>query len=129
VRAHPDDVDRTLSRWAESVHSGDIFSFEYRLLRADKTYRWHLAKGMPIRDEHARRIVRRLERWPRRTAETGRPGHVPGKGRWAQHHSLFAGRTRAIFSAVRFRRSSCKRCCRAGYGRRATAAAENKSAK
>jgi diguanylate cyclase (GGDEF)-like protein/PAS domain S-box-containing protein len=49
---HPDDVDRTLSRWAESVHSGDIFSFEYRLLRADKTYRWHLAKGMPIRDDH-----------------------------------------------------------------------------
>jgi diguanylate cyclase (GGDEF)-like protein/PAS domain S-box-containing protein len=49
---HPDDVERTLSRWAESVRSGDIFSFEYRLLRADKTYRWHLAKGMPIRDDN-----------------------------------------------------------------------------
>jgi diguanylate cyclase (GGDEF)-like protein/PAS domain S-box-containing protein len=49
---HPDDVDRTLSRWAQCVRSGDIFSFEYRLRRADKAYRWHLAKGMPIRDDN-----------------------------------------------------------------------------
>lgn len=48
---HPDDVERTLVRWSESVRTGDIFSFEYRLRRADSTYRWHLAKGMPIRDD------------------------------------------------------------------------------
>jgi diguanylate cyclase (GGDEF)-like protein/PAS domain S-box-containing protein len=49
---HPEDVDVTLSRWTQSVRSGDIFSFEYRLRRADQTYRWHLAKGMPIRDDN-----------------------------------------------------------------------------
>ncbi|MGJ7914697.1 PAS domain-containing protein [Massilia sp. LXY-6] len=49
---HPDDVGPTLSHWMESVRSGDIFSCEYRLLRADQTYRWHLAKGMPIRDDN-----------------------------------------------------------------------------
>ncbi|CAN7601165.1 putative bifunctional diguanylate cyclase/phosphodiesterase [Massilia sp. LjRoot122] len=47
---HPDDVERTLSVWAESVQTGAVFSAEYRLRRADGSYRWHLAKGMPIRD-------------------------------------------------------------------------------
>jgi diguanylate cyclase (GGDEF)-like protein/PAS domain S-box-containing protein len=48
---HPDDVERTLDVWGESVRTGAVFSTEYRLRRgADKAYRWHLAKGMPIRD-------------------------------------------------------------------------------
>jgi diguanylate cyclase (GGDEF)-like protein/PAS domain S-box-containing protein len=48
---HPDDIERTLTAWGESVRTGTVFSTEYRLRRAeDKTYRWHLAKGMPIRD-------------------------------------------------------------------------------
>ncbi|XYJ08850.1 putative bifunctional diguanylate cyclase/phosphodiesterase [Telluria sp. B2] len=48
---HPDDVDRTLSAWAESVRSGAVFSVEYRLRRgADQLYRWHIAKGLPVRD-------------------------------------------------------------------------------
>ena len=49
---HPDDVEPTLAVWGESVRSGAVFSAEYRLLRgADQAYRWHLAKGMPIRGE------------------------------------------------------------------------------
>jgi diguanylate cyclase (GGDEF)-like protein/PAS domain S-box-containing protein len=48
---HPDDVERTLQAWGESVRTGAVFSTEYRLRRgADDAYRWHLAKGMPIRD-------------------------------------------------------------------------------
>jgi len=48
---HPDDVERTLTVWGDSVRTGEVFSTEYRLLRGkDKAYRWHLAKGMPIRD-------------------------------------------------------------------------------
>jgi diguanylate cyclase (GGDEF)-like protein/PAS domain S-box-containing protein len=48
---HEDDVERTIKAWSESVRTGEVFSTEYRLCRgADKTYRWHLAKGMPIRD-------------------------------------------------------------------------------
>jgi diguanylate cyclase (GGDEF)-like protein/PAS domain S-box-containing protein len=48
---HPDDVERTLAAWSESVRTGSVFSGEYRLRRAaDDVYRWHLAKGMPIRD-------------------------------------------------------------------------------
>ena len=50
---HPDDVDHTMTAWARSVNTGEVFSCEYRLLRAaDRHYRWHLAKGMAIRDGH-----------------------------------------------------------------------------
>lgn len=49
---HPEDVEPTLAVWGESVATGAVFSAEYRLLRgADRAYRWHLAKGMPIRSE------------------------------------------------------------------------------
>ncbi|MFC4930980.1 putative bifunctional diguanylate cyclase/phosphodiesterase [Massilia sp. GCM10023247] len=47
---HPDDVAHTMAAWVRSVKTGEVFSCEYRLLRAaDCRYRWHLAKGMPIR--------------------------------------------------------------------------------
>ncbi|KRB79533.1 EAL domain-containing protein [Noviherbaspirillum sp. Root189] len=49
---HPDDVNRTLTSWADSVRTGNSFEIEYRLMYAvENTYRWHLAKGVPIRDE------------------------------------------------------------------------------
>jgi diguanylate cyclase (GGDEF)-like protein/PAS domain S-box-containing protein len=49
---HPDDVERTMGKWMECVQTGNTFSCEYRLLRAaDQSYRWHLAKAMPIRDK------------------------------------------------------------------------------
>ncbi|WEF34638.1 EAL domain-containing protein [Pseudoduganella chitinolytica] len=49
---HPDDVERTLREWTESVQTGRVFSAEYRLLRGiDQAYRWHLATGMPVRDD------------------------------------------------------------------------------
>ncbi|SDE79902.1 PAS domain S-box-containing protein/diguanylate cyclase (GGDEF) domain-containing protein [Massilia sp. PDC64] len=52
---HPDDVECTLATWAEAVRTGSVFSCEYRLRRAaDNVYRWHLAKGMPIRDGEGR---------------------------------------------------------------------------
>ena len=52
---HPDDVGRTLAAWGDAVRTGTVFSGEYRLRRAaDNGYRWHLAKGMPIRDGEGR---------------------------------------------------------------------------
>jgi diguanylate cyclase (GGDEF)-like protein/PAS domain S-box-containing protein len=49
---HPDDVERTMAKWMACVRTGETFSCEYRLLRAeDQAYRWHLAKAMPIRDK------------------------------------------------------------------------------
>lgn len=49
---HPSDVDRTLVAWTESVRTGSSFSIEYRLIHAiENSYRWHLAKAVPIRDD------------------------------------------------------------------------------
>ncbi len=48
---HPDDHDRTRQTWLKSVETGNLFEMEYRLCRKqDKTYRWHLARGIPLRN-------------------------------------------------------------------------------
>ena len=48
---HPDDLGPVRARWEESRAAGAIFETEYRFRRADGTYRWQLARAMPIRDE------------------------------------------------------------------------------
>jgi len=49
---HPDDVALTLNAWTEAIEKQKRFEFEYRIKRAsDGTYRWHLGKGEPFRDE------------------------------------------------------------------------------
>jgi PAS domain S-box-containing protein len=53
VVLHPEDQDRTISVWYQAVAAGRPFTIEYRLRRAsDGAYRWHLAKGLPVRDEN-----------------------------------------------------------------------------
>jgi PAS domain S-box-containing protein len=47
---HPEDIERKVSRWAEAVCSGKAFEIEYRLRQSDGTYRWHLARALPVRD-------------------------------------------------------------------------------
>jgi PAS domain S-box-containing protein len=49
---HPDDQERTIAVWYAAVAAGRPFTVEYRLRRADGAYRWHLAKGLPVRDEN-----------------------------------------------------------------------------
>jgi PAS domain S-box-containing protein len=46
---HPDDLTRTNRLWARALASGRLFETEYRLLRADGVYRWHLARSLPTR--------------------------------------------------------------------------------
>ncbi len=47
---HPEDVAQTLDPWAHARRTGTPFEAEYRLRRADGTYRWHLARALPKRD-------------------------------------------------------------------------------
>jgi PAS domain S-box-containing protein len=55
---HPDDLERTLARWAHSLRTGQPYQIEYRLRSAsDGRYRWFLAQGLPMTGE-AGRIVR-----------------------------------------------------------------------
>ena len=56
---HPDDRQRTLDLWYESVRTGRPFEIEYRLkLTHLGEYRWHLGRALPVRDETGR-----ITRW------------------------------------------------------------------
>jgi len=55
---HPDDKDRAVRAWCESVSTGKLFENEERHRRFDGTYRWFLCRGVPLRDSQSR-----IERW------------------------------------------------------------------
>ena len=48
---HPDDLERHTSKWTEAVATGKPHENESRYRRSDGQYRWHLDRGMPLRDE------------------------------------------------------------------------------
>jgi PAS domain S-box-containing protein len=48
---HPDDLERHANKWMEAVASGKPHENESRYRRSDGEYRWHLDRGMPLRDE------------------------------------------------------------------------------
>jgi PAS domain S-box-containing protein len=54
---HPDDRDRVLKAWHESVVNGTPYEQEERHRGGDGTYRWFLARGVPLRNAEGR-IVR-----------------------------------------------------------------------
>lgn len=48
---HPDDLPIATAEWAAAIRDGAPFEVELRLRRAsDQTYRWHLARCVPVRD-------------------------------------------------------------------------------
>jgi PAS domain S-box-containing protein len=48
---HPDDRERTMSRWMADVAKGSAHDTEFRLRGTDGAYRWVKARGVPVRDE------------------------------------------------------------------------------
>jgi PAS domain S-box-containing protein len=48
---HPDDLPHAMARRQETLESGEVFEVEYRFRSADGTYRWHLGRAIPIRNE------------------------------------------------------------------------------
>ncbi|WP_051521524.1 PAS domain S-box protein [Rubellimicrobium mesophilum] len=47
---HPDDAAQVAKAWRESLSAGRDYTVEGRLRRADGAWRWHLARGNPVRD-------------------------------------------------------------------------------
>jgi len=54
---HADDLQPHLSKWMASVATGEPFEHEVRFRRADGHYRWHVCRGVPLRDDEGK-IVR-----------------------------------------------------------------------
>ncbi|MGF7209500.1 PAS domain S-box-containing protein [Skermanella aerolata] len=45
---HGEDLERLVSSWKEAAAQGQPWQAEYRLRRADGTYRWHLGQAIPV---------------------------------------------------------------------------------
>lgn len=48
---HPDDRAATMSNWKEGIVSFAGIPAEYRMKMADGSYRWHMARAVPITDD------------------------------------------------------------------------------
>ncbi|MEA5620023.1 PAS domain S-box protein [Cronbergia sp. UHCC 0137] len=49
---HPEDWLITLAAWSKSIVAGENYEVEFRLFeQASKTYRWHLGRALPLKDE------------------------------------------------------------------------------
>lgn len=49
---HPDDLPNTMEKYLTSLKTGEIFEAENRYKRYDGSYRWHLNRALPQRDEN-----------------------------------------------------------------------------
>ncbi|WPV02183.1 ATP-binding protein [Mucilaginibacter sp. cycad4] len=49
---HPEDLQKTMDVYLASLKSGSVFELENRYLRWDNTYRWHLNRAVPLRDDN-----------------------------------------------------------------------------
>jgi PAS domain S-box-containing protein len=45
---HPEDYDECFRRWAAAAETGSPWQVEYRIRRADGSYRWHLGRSVPF---------------------------------------------------------------------------------
>ncbi len=46
---HPDDQAASMQAWTHALATGTVYETEYRLLRHDGTWRWHIARALPSR--------------------------------------------------------------------------------
>ncbi len=50
TRVHPDDVARASAAWSAALASGEPYQVEFRILRHDGAYLWHLVRALPVCD-------------------------------------------------------------------------------
>jgi PAS domain S-box-containing protein len=48
---HPDDREKNIALWTESITTGQPFNYEHRFRRNDGEYRWQLSRAVPLKDE------------------------------------------------------------------------------
>jgi PAS domain S-box-containing protein len=107
---HPDDVSETVKAFSHSMQTGTSYQAVHRLRRADGEYRWHHARGEPLRDRQGRVIqwygltvdinegkqakerLRRSEAYlaeAQRLSHTGSFGWTPSTGELHWSHETF----------------------------------------
>ncbi len=48
---HPDDEDRSLKQWQNSIKTGEDFIFEHRFKNKEGIYQWQLSRAIPQKNE------------------------------------------------------------------------------
>jgi PAS domain S-box-containing protein len=48
---HPDDIQAFIQKWRACLQTGEPYEQELRYRKHDGSYRWHLARALPIKDE------------------------------------------------------------------------------
>lgn len=48
---HVDDLSRCKARWRTAIETGEGYETEYRILRYDGAYRWHIGRALPVHDQ------------------------------------------------------------------------------
>ncbi len=48
---HPDDLTSAVARREQTLRTGEPYEVEYRFRAGDGTYRWHLGRAVPMRDD------------------------------------------------------------------------------
>lgn len=51
---HPDDLAETAKAFSHAIQTGTSYEAVHRIRRADGEYRWHRARGEPLRDQQGR---------------------------------------------------------------------------
>lgn len=54
---HPDDVDEHVRGWLHATKTGEVYEHESRFRRADGEYRWHVSRGVPLRNESGQIVM------------------------------------------------------------------------
>lgn len=48
---HPDDRDTVVQAWQNALATGERYQYEFRALSKDGSYRWLLARGLPVKED------------------------------------------------------------------------------
>lgn len=48
---HPADAAATQKAWSAALENGTVYQIEHRIRMKDGSFRWHLSRGVPFRDE------------------------------------------------------------------------------
>jgi len=54
---HPNDLDEHVRGWLHAIKTGELYQHESRFRRADGVYRWHISRGVPMRDNSGKIIM------------------------------------------------------------------------
>jgi PAS domain S-box-containing protein len=54
---HPDDIASTIEAYNRSLEHGTVFEFENRCKKYDGSYRWHLSRALPVKNEKGEILI------------------------------------------------------------------------